>query len=175
MITLQQPSLAINDERDFAPARMWRDLDVRENYTRSDIVTKVANVARHAPGGKLENIVICCHGDSGYLCLGEGFTEFDAHMFSAWEGLVGTIWIRACRFAHVDPSYIANGGNGRIFCSALAQRARCMVVASNDIQDTLATSPLPFGQLDGFEGLVYWYNREGHMTSLHRYRSDAVE
>ena len=60
--------------------------------------------------------------------------------------------------------------DGHRFCSAFAQATKAYVVASTELQWSAPRS-LPYGQLDGFEGLVLSYNPAGHISWQHRYRS----
>jgi hypothetical protein len=171
MITLEQPSMALNDVRDYAPGQMWNSWYIQPTDTREHIIEWVATVARGASGGKLKNIVFCCHGSPGYLQLGQGFDRRHVPLFTHWAGLVDKIWIRACQFAYIQNPGATPTGDGNLFCSAIAKNARCYVVASTELQYTKQTTPLPFGQLDSFEGLVLSYGPGGNVTWSHRYPS----
>jgi hypothetical protein len=173
MIDIEQPSMALNDTRDYAPAQMWNSWYIKSTDIREHIVDWTATVARGASGGKLKNIVICCHGNAGYLQLGAGFDRSHADLFKPWAGLVDKIWIRACKFAFIQTPGAPTTGDGNLFCSALAKAAQCYVVASTELQYTVNQSALPFGKLDGYEGLVLSYGPQGNVTWTHRYSSSA--
>lgn len=160
MITIEQPAMALDDVRDFSLAQMWNTWNIQPTDTREQIIHGTATVARGASGGKLKNIVVCCHGSPGYLQLGQGFDRSHASLFTHWAGLVDKIWIRACNFAFIQSPRAPNSGDGNLFCSAMAQAAQCYVVASTETQYT-ASSSLPYGKLDGYEGLVLSYGPQG--------------
>jgi len=180
MITLEQPSLALNDERHgHMTVQMWETKFIKKSDTVDYILNLVASMAKNAPGGKLKNVVFSCHGDPAYLRMGEGFGLPDTMRFAHWRGLVEKIWIRACQVAFVESKGTTADGN--LFCSEIARYARCYVVASTEIQYTRPTiresffnnfhHKLPFGQLDSFEGLVLSYGPSGKITWSHRYDS----
>lgn len=182
MITLEQPSMALNDERHgHMTVRMWNTWGVRRNDTRQHIIDWVATVATRAQGRKLKNVVFSCHGAPGYLEMGEGFQREHATMFSRWAGLVEKIWFRACSVALIEGS--GTNSDGNLFCSEIARFGRCYVVASTETQWTRPTigdvvwrgghHRLPFGQLDSFEGLVLSYGPDGNVTWSQRYSSGA--
>lgn len=60
--------------------------------------------------------------------------------------------------------------DGNRFCSAFAMATRAHVVASTELQWSHGRT-LPFGQLDGFEGLVLSYGPAGNISWQTRYRS----
>lgn len=165
MIEIEQPAMAVNDVRDLTPAQMWNTWYVQASDTREHILAWVAHVARHsAPGGKRRNLVFCCHGAPGELQLGEGFDKRHTYLFAAWAGLVETIWIRACQFNYFPKPGTQALGAGGLFCSEIAQYAHCQVIASMDALYIGQQKPLPYGQLDGFEGLTLSYMPDGSVT-----------
>src|SRR5260221_13977761 len=100
MITLEQPSMALNSPQiSWSKILMWNTWEVAENSTREHIVEWVSVVARGAPGKKLKNVVINCHGLPGWVGIGQGFSSSHIGMFSAWSGLVQNIWFVACLVA----------------------------------------------------------------------------
>ena len=165
MIEIEQPAMAVNDVRDLTPAQMWNTWYVQPGDAREYILDWVEHVARHnSPAGKLKNLVFCCHGEPGYLQLGEGFDKNHTYLFSAWAGLIETIWIRACQFTYFPKPGTQALGAGGSFCSEIAQYARCQVIASMDPLYLGQQKPLAFGKLDGFEGLTLLYRPDGTIT-----------
>lgn len=164
MFTLERPNMAVNDPRVGAGNhvrrfQMWNTWDITAAETRQHIIDWVATVARGAPGGKLKNLVLSCHGAPGALQLGQGFNNTHSALFAAWRGLIGKIWLPNCSVAFIGPG----NANGNIFCSNLAKRAQCYVVASTETQcETPIT--LPYDQMTSFEGLVLSYGPGGNIT-----------
>ena len=186
VITIQPPHMGLNDERAPVFVRMWNTWKVTAADTKQHIVDWTAAVARSAPGGKLNEIVISCHGAPGYLQLGEGISLADISLFQAWRGLVNKVWLRACLVGRIvgpdtasqgDGAFIAAlslSGDGHRFCSELAKALQCYLVVGTELQSSnrySATSPVPFGQLDSYEGLVLSYNPQGEISWSRRYAS----
>jgi len=169
MITLESPHMGLNDPRAPATVRMWNTWSIRKTETRNHIINWVAAVARGAPGGKLKNVVFSCHGNAGFLQMGEGFDRAHTAVFRGWRGLVDKIWFRACLVARIRTPGAA--GDGNLFCSEVASAAQCYVVASTELQTEVSGRVLPYGQLDTFEGLVLSYGPGGNVTWSHRYPS----
>ena len=126
------------------------------------------------------------NGGPGYLQLGEGIGLADVGLFRAWRGLVDKVWIRACLVGRIvgpdtpsqgDGAFISAlslNGDGHRFCSELAQALRCYLVVGTELQVSSrysATNPVPFGQLDSYEGLVLSYNPGGVIDWSRRYPS----
>lgn len=186
MITIKYRHMGLNDERAPVFVQMWNTWTVKKTDTKQHIVDWPAQVARGAPGGKLSEIVISCHGAPGYLQLGEGIGLADVGLFQAWRGLVDKVWIRACLVGRIvgpdtasqgDGAFIAAlslSGDGHRFCSELAQALGCYLVVGTELQVSSrysATNPVPFGQLDTYEGLVLSYNPKGVIDWSRRYPS----
>lgn len=147
MFQLERPSMAVNDPRVSAATfmrrfQMWNSWDIAAGESRQHIVDWVAAVARGAPGGKLKNLVLSCHGLPAYLVLGQGFDMTNLPMFAAWRGLVDKIWLPNCRVAEI-PTPVGQTtlnsqyptmrtGDGNMFCSGLAKTVNCYVVASTE-------------------------------------------
>lgn len=178
--------MALNDPRVSAVAggityirryQMWNTWDIGASEQRQHIIDWVANVARSAPGGKLKNLVLSCHGLPGMLWLGQGFTKDHLGLFAAWRGLIEKIWLPNCLVAHIptsteqvqfDRSYPGWGvSDGNMFCSGLAKQVQCYVVAPTESQCESTTS-VPFGQMTSFEGLVLSYGPSGNVTWQNR-------
>ncbi|TXL69955.1 hypothetical protein FHP25_36745 [Vineibacter terrae] len=187
MITIKSPHMGLNDARAPVRVRMWNTWEVSATDTKRHIIDWTATVARGAPGGKLSEIVISCHGAPAYLQLGEGFGAADADLFRGWRGLVDKIWIRACLVGRiVGPETAGQGdgafitalgmtGNGDTFIRAVAAAAQAYVVVGTELQSSgkyTRDAPCPFGQLDQYEGLVLSYPSDGGPANwTHRYPS----
>lgn len=181
MFTLEQPSMALNGtDITWSKIKMWNTWEVDRTQTREHIVEWVATVASGAPGGKLKNVVINCHGLPGFVGIGQGFNVNHVGLFRQWAGLVHKIWFVACLVARIpdstmqaslDATYPGFGaGDGNVFCSRLAQNARCYVFASTEEQRNRGGYAL--GQMPTFEGLCLSYGPAGNVTWSHRYASD---
>lgn len=186
MISIQYPHMGLNDERAPVFVRMWNTWKVTQSDTPDHIVDWTASVARSAPGGKLKEIVISCHGAPGFLQLGTGIGLAQVGLFSRWQGLVDKVWIRACLVARITgPATASEGdgafigalnlnGDGHRFCTQLAQTLRCYLVVGTELQSSRqysATNPVPFGMLDTYEGLVLSYHPDGTIGWSRRYSS----
>jgi len=186
MISIKHPHMGLNDERAPVFVQMWNTWKVKSGDTKQHIVDWTAKVARDAPGGKLAELVISCHGAPGFLQLGAGIGAADTDLFKAWRGLVDKIWLRACLVARIvgpstpsegDGAFIAGlglTGDGHRFCSELAKAVQCYVVVGTELQVSSRysrTSPVPYGQLDSYEGLVLSYHPDGKIGWSHRYPS----
>ena len=85
MITIQPPHMGLNDERAPVFVQMWNTWKVSAKDTKQHIVdwTACVEVRAGAPGGKLNEIVISCHGAPAYLQLGDGIGLADVALFKA--------------------------------------------------------------------------------------------
>jgi hypothetical protein len=178
VITLEQPSMALNDSNhSHLVVQMWNTWFVQNSDTAEKIIGWVAKVARGAAGGKLKHVVFACHGSPGRLEMGgQGFDRSNTALFGRWAGLVERIWLRACRVAYIQYPGAPVSGDGNLFCSEIAKAAKCYVVASTETQWALGTTARPhtleYGRLDTFEGLLLVYGPGGDVTWSHRYSSD---
>jgi hypothetical protein len=173
MITLEQPSLALNAATGHHVfANMWNTGAVQSSKTPAEIAQWILTVASSAPGGKLKNVVFCCHGSPGSVGLGTGINTRNLSAFSTLAPPSGPVvekfWFRCCNPAHTTPTTPSTDGHR--FVSSFARTTKAYVVASTETQWSSART-LPFGQLDGFEGLVLSYGPSGNITWQHRYRS----
>ena len=171
MVTIDAPHMGLNDQRAPANVQMWNTWSVNSTDSRGHIIDWVAEVARRHPSGKLKSVVFCCHGNSAFVQMGEGFTRQHTSMFSAWAGLVDKIWFRACLVARIVTPGSPTTGDGNLFCSEIAKAAQCYVVASTELQAAASGRLLPYGQLDTFEGLLLSYGPQGGVTWSQRYNS----
>jgi hypothetical protein len=181
MITLEQPSMALNSPQiSWSEILMWNTWKVGDGETREHIVEWVATVARGAPGGKLKNVIINCHGLPGWVGIGQGFNRTHLGLFKGWYGLVQNIWFVACLVARIptaayqtelNTNYSGFGtGDGNIFCSELAQHSGAYVVAPTEEQRNRGGYGV--GQLPAYEGLLMCYNPKGGVSWSYRYPSD---
>jgi hypothetical protein len=161
---LAQPSMALNDTRLDTAFQMWNTRTVRPEDSLANIFDNVVAVAKGAPGGKLKNLVINCHGKPGYLYLGEGMDRVETIIFRALahgeKPLVETIWILACLIARIDKPGDPVRGDGNVFCSEVAQHAKATVIASTATQKSRRITH-PYGLVDEYEGTVLIYNPSG--------------
>src|SRR5215831_17600319 len=169
-IEIPQPSMALNAPD--APGkhyRMWNTWEVPATDTPDHILSWTATVADGAPGGRLEAVVINCHGfynnttrqgTGGYgLSLGTGILRADTPKFSKLRGKVRAIWITACGTARISTLNAAGDGDGNLFCSEIARNAGAYVYAATTLQyhDIF----LRANRIDDYEGLVLRYNPQG--------------
>lgn len=178
MFKLERPSMAVNDPRVSAGKhlrrfRLWNTWDISEHESRAHIIEWVEHVARTAPGGKLKHLVLSCHGLPGYLQLGEGFNRDHLKLFDAWKGRIEKLWLPNCLVAQIPskeqmkeysahyPGWGVSDGN--LFCSELAKRIQCYVVAATEIQAE-TFSDIPPDSMTSFEGLVLSYGPAGNIT-----------
>ena len=179
MITIDQAAMTLNSKVNPPIARyqMWNSWDIDGTHSIEHIVAWVATVAGGAPGGKLKNLVIQCHGSPGCLyqpLLGNGtFNRTNVGTMNSWAGLIEKIWVVACRPAYIDPACGPTAfcnSDGNMFISEMARAAQCYVVASTETQLNVAKT-YPFGKIPSYEGLVLSYGPGGGVTWSHRYPS----
>jgi len=181
--------MAVNDPRVIDPEgnirqfQMGNTWNIGQSESRQHIINWVAQVARNSQGGKLKNLVLSCHGLPGYLQLGQGFNSSNMDMFIQWRGLIEKIWLPNCLVARTPDaamsaqmaqSYPGFGvSDGNIFCSSLAKKVQCYVVASTEIQLEYFRV-LPIDMMTSFEGLVLSYGPQGNVTWRHSNPSTYV-
>jgi hypothetical protein len=188
MYRLERPSMALNDPRvagggSVRRYQMWNTWDIQQNESRQHIINWVAQVARGAPGGKLKNLVLSCHGLPGYLQLGEGFNVTHLALFAGWHGLVEKIWLPNCLVARIPDAAMQAQMNrdypgwgvsdGNVFCSSLAKQVQCYVVAATETQLERPVI-VPMDMMTSFEGLVLSYGPGGNVTWSSRNPSTFV-
>jgi hypothetical protein len=162
MITLKQPSMALNAENVPGPDyKMWNTMRVSMTAAPVDVLAWTAKVARGP--GKLNALVINCHGSPASLKLGTGIRWPQVPLFSLLFGLVDDIYLVACKV-------VSFGGpkDGNLFCGAIAKTAKANVYASNTSQTTGLWPTIPYGKIDGFEGKVWKWHPDGsnELTTL---------
>lgn len=168
MFRLERPSMAVNDPRrctndgNKLRFQMWNTWDIQPGETRGHIVEWVAHVADSAPGGKLKHLVLNCHGAPGYLQLGQGFCIHQLPLLEPWKTKIEKIWLIACEVARI-PEGASGGSDGNLFCSELAKRVKCYVVASTETQCDITTTQ-PIDMVTSLEGLVLSYGPAGNIT-----------
>jgi hypothetical protein len=86
---------------------------------REDIIALIEKNARMAPGGKLNHLVMNCHGSgTGTIQLGTWFDQFNSlNLFKSLKGLVDCIWLQSCNIAGCDQ-----------LCTTIATSVGCYVV-----------------------------------------------
>jgi hypothetical protein len=162
MITLAQPSMALNAENVPGPDyKMWNTMRVAQSAAPSDVLGWTAKVAKGA--GKLNAVVINCHGSPASLGLGTGIQWPQVPLFSCLGGLVNDIYIVACNVVS-----FGSATDGNLFCGAIAKAAKANVYASNASQNTGLWPSIPYGKIDGFEGKVWKWRPDGsnELTTL---------
>src|SRR6476661_4269764 len=75
VIQIEEPALALNDTRVGGRIRMSRNVQIRPDDARGNIVGCVATLASGVPGGRLKSLVLNSHAAPGYLLMGEGFWQ----------------------------------------------------------------------------------------------------
>jgi hypothetical protein len=190
MFLLRQPSMAINDHRKVGSNQarlrynMWETWDLNnDGMPVMDIVARINRVAASATGGRLENLVINCHGFPGFLQVGAGISTRDIPLFRDLQGKIGTLYIQACLVARIITAHeireripvIRNEvpenthvDDGNMFSSMLARTLGCVLVVPTSIQWFYGVD-LPFGTVDEYEGLVLWYGPNGSVIQSVRY------
>jgi hypothetical protein len=174
MITIEQPALVLNavTNPQIARYQMWNTGDVHSNKPSQEVIGWIRIIAGGAPGGKLKNVIIQCHGAPGYLAIGQGFTRTNVGLFQGVAGLVDKIWVVACQPAYIDPTCGTRfcSSDGNLFISEMARAAHCYVVAPTETQINRGMT-YPFGVIPSYEGLVLSYGPGGDVTWSHRYPS----
>jgi hypothetical protein len=164
MYTIPQPALSLNDTRTLSIFPQWATEIVTPWTTRDNVIQRLVAAARRAPGGKLTNVIVHCHGAPGFLQMGQGFHAQHSHLFAPWRGKVGKIWIHACR--------IASGPLGDEMCRAIAATTACTLFAStyrqfNNIGAVGGPAHrYPMGVLDEFEGTDKNFGPDGSLIGV---------
>jgi hypothetical protein len=167
MYKIPQPALSLNDTRTESIFPQWRTETITPTTTRRTVIERVVLAADRAPGGKITNVIVHCHGGPGFLQMGEGFHPHHAQLFSAWRGMVGKIWIHACR--------VASGKLGDEMCRAIARASACTLYASTYRQFNIIgrvggpAHRYPQGVLDEFEGDVKHFGPDGSLIGIKHY------
>src|SRR5215203_3175543 len=97
VIKIAEPAVALNDQRVGGHIRMSRNLHIRQDDSRENIIGAVTTLAGTTQGGRLKSLVLNSHGIPGYLHMGQGFWRPHTEVFQKLHGLVDDIWITACR------------------------------------------------------------------------------
>jgi hypothetical protein len=170
MVPIAEPALALNDSRVGGRIRMSRNIQVRPDDMRNNILGCVTTVADGMPKGRLKSLVLNCHGAPGLLIMGEGFWGPHTGLFERWRGRVDNIWLTACEIASREQmkpgDHLAKGfgngvpGDGYDFCREMAKSANCNVIASEDDQG-VPHRRIPNGYIDAWEGTVMCFRPDG--------------
>ncbi|XP_055349251.1 uncharacterized protein LOC129596097 [Paramacrobiotus metropolitanus] len=121
---LEEPCMCLNYQvSDLVRCSNTWNIDC--HHSRTHIVSWVAQVARNL-GGKLQDLVINCHGNDGYFVLGAESWQLDSNgecgFLLPWKGLIGTIWIMSCSVAATE--------KGEHFMRKIAKTVNCDVLAA---------------------------------------------
>jgi hypothetical protein len=104
MFKLPSPAMALNShDVPGARYRMYNTYEVPEGDDAAHLLGWIAAVARGAPGGVLNSVVLNCHGFYGTgmdgkllggfgLKMGKGILRADTSKFSVLAGFVQCIW-----------------------------------------------------------------------------------
>jgi hypothetical protein len=173
MITLSEPHMALNakyDKRPLVPYNMGNNMEVTSKHEPVNVMAWVATVAKGSDGGKLNALVINCHGRPGALDLGTSITSLeDAKCFAKLQGLVNDIFLISCAVAGVRKSKDGTEMvEGISFCCEIAKQAKARVFASGKAQSltmgeakAAVNQGLPKGQIDEFETPAYIFHSDG--------------
>lgn len=166
MITLAQPSMALNSEKITGPDyKMWNSWKVADSTESGHIIGWTRCVADSAPGGRLKAVVFNCHGSAAALGIGQGIFWMDLHLFSQLKGRVDEIYIVACDVVTFTGPNQYGQPDGNLFCSSMAKLSGAKVYASDARQHPPLFGDIPFGKIDGFEGRVWcWSPVDGSNT-----------
>lgn len=180
-IEMRQPSMALNATN--APGqhyKMWQSWEVLPTTPIDSLLDWTASAASVAPGGRLQTLIINCHGyyngsdrssTGGFgLALGTGIFRADTSKFSKLRGKVISIWITACGAARITIPGTSGDGDGNLFCQEIARAAGAYVVAATTKQ--FHDLSIPDNHIDDFEGLVLRYNPAGAVDWSHDYGLD---
>jgi hypothetical protein len=166
MITIAQPAMALNAEKNTGPDyKMWNSWKVATDTEAGHILGWTRCVADSAPGGKLKAVVFNSHGDTAYIGIGRGIWFQELHLFSQLAGKVDEIYIVACSVVSFTGPNRYGKPDGNLFCSAMAKLSGAKVYASNAPQHPPLFGDIAFGKIDGFEGQVWcWSPVDGSNT-----------
>jgi len=176
MITIEQPAMVLNavtPPPQIARYQMWNSWDVQPAANSGRIIENCRTVARSAPGGKLKNLIIQCHGAPGQISIGQGFDRSNVGLFSGLQGCVELIWIVACQPARISVTCSPGTfcpADGNLFISEMARAAQCEIIAPTETQ-TNRSITYAFGMIPSYEGLIVKYNRLGRIYWSQRYPS----
>jgi hypothetical protein len=141
--------------------KMWNTWQVPKTKTPAEILNWVAAVAKGAGGGRLNALVINCHGSPARLGIGTGIGWSEVNSFKLISGLLDDIYIVACNVVS-----FSGARDGNLFCSEIAKSAGANVFASNATQSTGLWPALPYGKIDGYEGQVWkWFPNGSNMLT----------
>ncbi|WP_376098801.1 hypothetical protein ACE7GA_09470 [Roseomonas sp. CCTCC AB2023176] len=169
MFRLERPNTALNDPRVSATVggrtfkrrfQMENTWDISTDETVEHMVEWVAYVASRATGGKLKHLVLSGHGNEAYLQVGRGIGRADLVKLDPWKGKIEKIWLPNCLVAHIGAT---PERDGNLFCSEMAKRVGCYLVAATETQCESPTD-VPPDMMTSFEGLQVCYGPNGDLT-----------
>jgi hypothetical protein len=173
MIAIDEPAMSLTSQ-DFdynANMMRYKNSIVYADVKPSKLVSDVAAVAAGTGYGRLQALVVTCHGIVQYeggpfvaLDLGTGIYLKDVkkHCYK-WRGLIYQIYIQACG--------AARGKSGRAFCKELALKTGAYVYASDldqkpNISQWTVAMKLGGSYIDDYEGAVYKFYPGGGSTTV---------
>src|SRR5262245_9384023 len=169
MIGVPYPHMVLNSHNVPAPDyKMYNSWKVEKGTSVEAMISNIAAVARHAPGGRLSTLIFNSHGEPGRIKIGAHITRADVAKFNVLksESLVDRIWVVACRVALIDGG--GSDTDGNYFCYRLAQESGAFVRASTDYQkimDIPFYDDVPYGYIDEWEGDVYVWDITGKVVA----------
>jgi hypothetical protein len=183
MITIDSPSMALNDSRAVGAYTMDFNRYIQPGTSVGDMVRMVLDEAATVTGGVIQNLILNAHGSPGDFELGLGLNRGTMAPCAELQGHVFKIWFRGCAIAriagpgtlrHGDAGalrlYGYNSGDGHVFIKEFARLTGCYVVAPTELQ-VRNRDKYPRKQMDSYEGLVLCYDPSGAISWQHRYPS----
>jgi hypothetical protein len=183
-IFVDPPSMVINADDAPVSYRMWNSWTVGSSADPRSMMENVKTVAGTAPGGRLRNLILNCHGyyagegrdaTGGYgLALGSGIFRYNVDVFDALRRdgpCVHEILITACGTARISPVNAAGEGDGHRFCQEIARHSGAHVTAATTAQAVAKFDQwtMPQGHIDDWEGLVVKYSPDGTLVWTNDY------
>ena len=96
MITIDSPSMAVNDERSNRICQMDHNRVATSATSMTRMVEWIVAAANRAQNGQIRNLVLNAHGTPGQLLIGSGPNVNTMTPFQRVNGKVYKIWFRGC-------------------------------------------------------------------------------
>ncbi len=114
MITINSPSMCLNDARAAVNYTMDVTQTVSSSDTQRNIVDRVVAAAGRARGGRIDNLILTAHGFPAFFQLGSGLSSGSMAPWADVKGKVFKIWFRGCLVARIaGPHTDRHGGAAR--------------------------------------------------------------
>jgi hypothetical protein len=169
MIKAPFPHMVLNAEAIPGPFKMWNTYNVPYAESVEHMLGWAAYVAQTSPWGKLETLIINCHGGPARLLIGAEITRNDTPTFAVLKDQEGRprvtrIWIVAC-----SAGYIGSGpaGDGNLFSCEIAKASGAYVTVPTGGQR--GERKVPYGYIDDWEGTVLTYGPRGNVVATRNY------